>query len=808
MRVCVGLLVGSLLVGCKTSPPVSSGADSSAPSDAAPDTSQDVAVSAGTSARFVLPARGIPQPGEVPFPTDLYLRADADGTLSDDLADWTLLGVGSSATGQASLNESYGAIDGFGRNGGGLFVIEGDGHPASGALPPVGATPSAEAPYALIDIDVASPTRGRWVPAVAGYVRGVRVLNVQPDGVVLAAGRRYAAVLTTRLSTSAGSLRAPPAFARVRDLPLTARSTPAELLYGAASDAVTAAGIPRENIAALAVFTTQTTHAQLRPARDALVRGDYGPAPQLNASPAAALPYGVARFGADAHDGWTATLDAWMGTPLRDAMGRDLTGEPHSSEPPTAGVPHDALGAVLTGTFVAPEFRRPWTQSTSRNDGTIALDAAGRVAVAQRDKTLPITLALPRGAPPSQGWPAVIYGHGLGGQRKHLFSVANELARAGIATVAIDTATFGQRAAGAAADATSLYADRGSYRGSDGLPDAAEYDNTDFFGGLSNLLAVRDNLRQTALDYAQVRRLLANPALDLSAVAAQYPGATPRIDGARVGYIGNSLGGIIGTVFAAVEPEVNPVVLNVPGGGLISALAADSPAIGSSLDAAASLVFGYPRGVALDRFHPLTSLLQAVVDGGDPSNFAADVTRPASGAGHDVWMTMVEADAVVPNRANELLARALGLPQISGGLRAVPGLETVAGPVRGNVGGRTHALHLQSPAVHGANLSQRYGVLSYRTPFPRDEPGATTRFVTGAPVRVRNPVVTFHRAIVGFLTSAWRGAAVVDVTGLDSYRDWDDDLWTDEEERAMGADPFDPASRPGGVAPRTRNLGF
>ena len=810
------LIAAALLAHACSSTPAAAPADAGtnaqtdAPrADASADAAADAPPFTGTAARFVLPATGVPQPGEVPFPSDLYLRGEADGTVTDNLVDWYLLGIGSSATGQVSLNEGYGAIDGFSRNAGGLFVIEGGGNVTPAVLPASPGTRNADAAYAIIDIDAMSPTRLAWVPSVAGYVERFRTLNVQPDGVVLEAGRRYAVVLTTQLMTSAGNLAAPPAFARIRDLAVSARSTPAETLYGAAVDAVVEAGIARGRIAALAVFTTQTTHRQLRAAHDALVAGTYGPAPQLNTSETAARPYSVARFGATAHDGWTATLDAWLGTPARDAMGQDLPGEPHDSEPPSTGIPHDAIGAVVSGTFVSPEFRRAWTGSPAREDGTIRVDAMGAFVVAERDKVLPITLVLPRTAPPSSGWPVVIFGHGLGGQRKQIFGVANELARAGIATVGIDTAFFGQRARGAATDATSLYAARGSYRGPDGLPDEDGYDSTDFFGGLTNILALRDNIRQTALDYTQVRRLIANPSLDLSAVAAQYAGATPRLDAARVGYIGNSLGGIVGTVFAAVEPAVNPFVLNVPGGALISALATDSPAIGSNLNLAATVVFGVNgAGTAVNRFHPLPTLLQGVLDGGDPTAFAADVTRPAMGMGHDVWMTMVDGDSVVPNRSNELLARALRLPQIAGGFRTVTGLETVAGPVRANVGGRTQALLLQAPATHGGNLSQRYGTLTYRTPFPRDDQPAAMRFATGPAVRIRNPAVLYQRAIARFFTTAGMSMATIDAAAMNAYQDWDDDLWTDAEERAMNTDPFDPMSRPPGTAPRTRDVGF
>lgn len=776
--------------------------------DAAVDAPADVPPFTGTAARFALPSRGVPQPGEVPFPSDLYLRGDADGTVTDLLGDWSALGVGSSATGQASLNEGYGAIDGFSRNAGAIFVLEGMGNPTSAVLPPVPGTRDADAAYAIIDIDAMSPTRLAWVPAVAGYVERFRTLNVLPDGVVLEAGRRYAVVLTTQIMTSAGALQAHPNFARIRDLPASARSTAAETLYGGAVDAVVEAGIAKDRIAALAVFTTQTTHRQLRAARDALNAGTYGAAPQLNMDATAARPYGTARFGASSHAGWTATLDEWLGMPVRDAMGRDLPGEPHSSEPPSTGVPHDAIGAVITGTFVSPEFRGPWTGTTSRTDGTIQTDAMGAFVVVDRDKTLPITITFPRAAPPSTGWPVVIFGHGLGGQRKQLLGVANELARAGIVTVGIDTATFGQRATGAAADATSLYGTRGTYRGPDGLPDAEGYDNTDFFGGLTNILALRDNIRQTALDYAQVRRLVGNPALDLSAIADQYPGKTPRLDASRVGYIGNSLGGIVGTVFAAIEPTVNPFVLNVPGGALIGALATDSPSIGSSLNTAATIVFGFPGAVAVNRFHPVAALLQGVLDGGDPSAYAADVTHPAMGTPHDVWMTMVDGDSVVPNRANELLARALRLPQIAGAYRTVSGLETTPSPVRGNVGGRTQALLLQSPATHGGNLSQRWGTLTFRTPFPRDDQPPAMRFASGPSVRIRNPAVIYQRAIGSFFTTTWAGMGAIDAAGMSAYQDFDDDLWTDDEERAMSTDPFDPMSHPAGMAPRTRDVGF
>jgi hypothetical protein len=77
-----------------------------------------------------------------------------------------------------------------------------------------------------------------------------------------------------------------------------------------------------------------------------------------------------------------------------------------------------------------------------------------------------------------------------------------------------------------------------------------------------------------------------------------------------------------------------------------------------------------------------------------------------------------------------------------------------------------------------------------------------------AAVRVRQPVVATQRALVRFLQTGWDGAAELDAEGMDSLEDYDDDGWTDAEERAMSTRPFDPESHPAGPAPHPRSLGF
>jgi hypothetical protein len=82
-------------------------------------------------------------------------------------------------------------------------------------------------------------------------------------------------------------------------------------------------------------------------------------------------------------------------------------------------------------------------------------------------------------------------------------------------------------------------------------------------------LALRDGLRQQVVDLLALVRAVA-PGVDVDGDGRQDTGAGPLF------YVGQSLGGIYGTMFLAVEPRVRVGVLNVPGGP-ISEVARLSP---------------------------------------------------------------------------------------------------------------------------------------------------------------------------------------------------------------------------------------
>lgn len=801
-RCSLSLLVLCALAGCPSPPPADAGSDATS-ADATTDAPRAPLFVARFAPQPAAPAPW-PAPGSLPFPSDLYL--EADGTIDDNLVDFSGLRLPDNG---AVLSEALRDLDGFGRNAGALFVL--DTPPATptepaleldaASLPSTGAASlGAESAAFAFDLDPALDAARARIPVVAGWHRAFHTVTVAPEGLALRPGHRYAFALTSGVRTQGANpvALAPSAdFVALRDGDASARSSAAGLRYGPAVDRVLALLGPsfdRGRLVSLAVFTVQTRHRELRAAADAVRAGRVRPAPTLVTDSAAAQPYTVARFGASAHAGWTATLDEWLGTPLRGTDGRELPGEPWpDTEGPSVGMAHDALGAIFTATFEAPDYRG--------ERGRLTLAADGAPVPVRATQRIPVTFALPRGPAPASGFPVLLWGHGLGNHRRSLLALANEMARRGIATVAIDHVTFGQRAL--PVDTTSLQ--NGTYRGPDGIGDSAEYPPADFFGNLQSMVVFRDNLRQAALDQVQLRRLVSNPALDLSFVAAEYGGAAPTLDRAHIAYAGDSLGGIIGTLFASIEPGVNPVVLNVPGGAFFTAVGADAPVLNSLLGFLPP-VFGAPTS-PMDRFHPVSQLLQLAVDSADPASLAAEVTAPPGGGrGHDVWVVASLWDEIIANRSTELLAREMQLPQLLPAALAVEGLPTASGALHGNLpGGATGAFFQLAPSTHGANIAGRYGVRTYAAPFPRAGSNRFPRVTT--PYRIRQPVVAYQRAIAAFLASSFAGNSTLDASALDPRYDLDDDGFTRAQEAAANTSDDDPAARPPGAG-TPRDVGF
>ncbi|HEU4516457.1 MAG TPA: Ig-like domain-containing protein, partial [Steroidobacteraceae bacterium] len=199
--------------------------------------------------------------------------------------------------------------------------------------------------------------------------------------------------------------------------------------------------------------------------------------------------------------------------------------------------------APLTGTWEAAPGG-PGEPSTN-------LTRFNPVPVPKSALNIPLFVTVPNvnsgQAKPVDGWPVVIFQHGLRGNRLQSAAIAAAYAGQGFVVAAIDIPLHGLT------DTANPFYQAGAERtfdldlvdnatGAQG-PDGVIDPSGSYVINLSSLLTSRDNLRQAALDIVQLAKSL--PSLDLDG------DTVPDIDGTRIHFAGLSLGGIVGTVASA-----------------------------------------------------------------------------------------------------------------------------------------------------------------------------------------------------------------------------------------------------------------
>ena len=296
---------------------------------------------------------------------------------------------------------------------------------------------------------------------------------------------------------------------------------------------------------------------------------------------------------------------------------------------------------------------------------------------------IPMLVSVPNAAslfgavPPPNGWPVLIFQHGITRNREDMFAVADSFADHGFVVVAIDLPLHGITSTSDpfyAAGANPLYAGLG-------LPATGSIERTFdistvpgvidpsglHFINLTSLLTARDNLREGVADLITLARSV--PHLSL--------GAAGSINPTLIHYLGHSLGGIVGgTLMGVLRPaDVGTATLANPGGE-VAQLLRDSPTFAPVINA----------GLAAQGLLPATTLYeqwwrdaQTVVDAGDPINFIALATT-----NHPVHLIQVVGsatpppavaciaqptppgcpDQVVPNSATQRLILAGGITQV------------------------------------------------------------------------------------------------------------------------------------------------
>ena len=689
-----------------------------------------------------------PAYGDAPFPTDAVKQGETIGSIAG-LEHFASLKV-------ELIDKQVGALDGFGVRPLIELFVDGelDDVPAS--------TTAIEDVVGLVDVDPASTERGRVIAMEWRYDAERAVLAGSPQrGQVLREGTRYAAFATTALRDTTG--------ARVdRAAALDQLTSHARWQTTSAALAELGASTTDE-IAALATFTTQHASAPLVAARTAMAAL---PPPELTFPDQAVIFRG-------------AQLDSILGVATRATEGPRAGLERWGNDNPT-GIAHDHVGTIASGEITVARFRRDDTGTDLPDDETFEMiDGAPRL---QAIETIPITFILPSTPAPTDGYPVIVYGHGLGASRDQLLSFAEPLTSQGYAVVGIDMVGHGSRfdPADRIANMSGQLAQFSGQPGKrDGFGDTTgPTTQFGFFEGFLGVGAVRDSIRQSALDLSRVVQLVRRPDLDLSALGS------PKLDARRVVYLAESFGTVVGTLLASIEPDVDLYVFDVPGGGILDLILPASPEISQLALPLVEVIYGTDR--PLDRWHPLISLMQAVIDGGDPLTYAPHVLRDRFtiagtplGPRHVIAIEVV-GDQVLCNAGIDALALELGLAALEPHLEIPDGMPSIPTPAAANLDGQTAVLVQYSPATHGANWSAERGTLRFAPGFPAagDEPFPRLP----ASITIANPIYETLDQVFGILaTHRANGVPSIEMT-LPPVRDFDGDGTPDETDGA----PSDP----------------
>src|SRR5262249_48305172 len=176
------------------------------------------------------------------------------------------------------------------------------------------------------------------------------------------------------------------------------------------------------------------------------------------------------------------------------------------------------------------------------------------VPAVQSTEDLYFNLFIPAGTRPTNGWPVAIFGHGFGDNKNNSpFAVASTLAARGIATLAINAVGHGFGPGGTltviqnTGPVVLLAGGRAVDQNGDGT-----FDSTEglFATGAQTDIAARDGLQQTVADLMQVVRAVQG-GIDVNG------DGSAALDPHRIYYLGQSLGGIYGTILLGAEADVH-----------------------------------------------------------------------------------------------------------------------------------------------------------------------------------------------------------------------------------------------------------
>ncbi len=302
-------------------------------------------------------------------------------------------------------------------------------------------------------------------------------------------------------------------------------------------------------------------------------------------------------------------------------------------------------------------------------DGNMLSLLNGKNAVPEKTLSIPLLVSVPKGTPPAGGWPVTIFQHGITRDRTDMLALANTLAGVGRAIVAIDMPLHGvtdttspfKTANEMTFDLDLVTQDATTGAITAAVPDGVIDTSGRHFINLSSLATSRDNIRQAVIDLMVLKNAIASMDVDGD--------ATADLNSDEVTFLGHSLGAMVGTVFLALDTDVQESVLAMPGGG-IAKLLENSPSFGPEIVAGLA-ANGVSQGTA--DFEQFMLAAQTVLDTVDPINYGI-----SAASNHDILLFEVVgngserlSDQTIPNgvataplSGTEPLINVMGLTQI------------------------------------------------------------------------------------------------------------------------------------------------
>ena len=384
------------------------------------------------------------------------------------------------------------------------------------------------------------------------------------------------------------------------------------------------------------------------------------PAPTQIVPTPAKTPFGLA----DIHIG-IITLPYYLGIPSEQNPVKMLTD----------------FWVAAPGAYIPP-FDQIGLDPTSTN-----LTFANPIPVLTGMQTVPLIMTVPNAnsgfSKPAEGWPVVIYQHGVTRNRTDVLAIADTIAQTGHVVISMDqplhgvvpdvdprlapfyieNTPFADFANERTFDCDLINNETGE-RVPDGLMDPS---GTHSFN-LENLRALRDNNRQATADLSILALSLQHMSIDGD--------ATPDLNAFNVTAVTQSLGGIVSVPFAAIEPILSRLYINATGGGLVRLTNGGHfgpDAIQPAL-AAVGIDVGTPE------FEAFLTIAQTVVDSGDAINWAVEAAMKMP-----IIHNQVQEDETVPNvvpgaplSGSEGLNRVMGLTSYSTTQADPEGLSGVA----------------------------------------------------------------------------------------------------------------------------------